>query len=246
MPVRRPLLEFGIVWGQGEPKMGDRKETEAALRRALVLACHRLAELGLTQGTSGNVSVRRDGGLLITASGAPLAALTEDDVVAMRGDGSWRGAARPSTEWRLHRDLLAARPEIGAVVHTHSTYATALSCLRSPIPAFHYMVAIGGGADIPCATYATFGTEALSQAALRALEGRMACLLANHGVVALGRDLEEAVARAHEVELLAKQYAIVRSVGAPVLLDEAEMAEVLRRFADYGRRGHDEEGGRPR
>lgn len=244
MRARSLLLEVGIVRGRGESKMGDRKETEAAQRRSLVEAGRRLAALGLVQGTSGNLSVRRDGGLLITASGAPLAALAEDDVVAMREDGSWRGAARPSTEWRLHRDLLAARPEIGAVVHTHSTYATALSCLRTPIPAFHYMVAIAGGAEIPCAAYATFGTEALSQAALRALEGRTACLLANHGVVALGRDLAEAVARAHEVEVLAKQYAIVRSVGAPILLDETEMAEVLRRFAHYGRRGRDEEGSR--
>lgn len=240
------LLDLGVGRRRNESQMSERREAEEALRRALVRACRRLAELGLTQGTSGNVSVRRDGGLLITASGALLATLGEDDVVAMREDGSWRGAARPSTEWRLHRDLLAARPEIGAVVHTHSTYATALSCLRSAIPAFHYMVAIAGGADIPCANYATFGTEALSQAALRALEGRMACLLANHGVVALGRDLKEAVARAHEVEILAKQYAIVRSVGAPVLLDEAEMAEVLRRFADYGRRCRDEEDSRHR
>lgn len=230
------LLDFGVGRRRNASHMSERRQTEEALRRALVRACHRLADLGLTQGTSGNVSVRRDGGLLITASGVSLAALTEDDVVAMRGDGSWRGAARPSTEWRLHRDLLAARPEIGAVVHTHSTYATALSCLRAPIPAFHYMVAIAGGADIPCAAYATFGTEALSEAALHALEGRTACLLANHGVVALGRDLDEAVTRAHEVEVLAKQYAIVRSVGAPVLLDEAEMAEVVRRFAEYARR----------
>lgn len=228
------LFGPGVGRRRGALPMGERSETEA-LRRALVRACHRLGELGLVQGTSGNVSVRRDGGLLITASGAPLAELTEHDVVAMRGDGSWRGAARPSTEWRLHRDLLAARPEIGAVVHTHSAYATALSCLRAPIPPFHYMVAIAGGTDIPCAEYATFGTEALSQAALRALTGRSACLLANHGVVAVGSTLDEAVARAYEVELLARQYAIVRSVGAPVLLDRAEMAEVLQRFAAYGR-----------
>lgn len=226
--------------------MGERREAEKALRQALVRACHRLAELGLTHGSSGNVSVRRDGGLLITASGAPLSTLGEDDVVAMRQDGSWRGAARPSTEWRLHRDLLAARPEIAAVVHTHSTYATALSCLRAPIPPFHYMVAVAGGPDIPCAEYATFGTEALSQAALRALEGRMACLLANHGVVVLGGDLDEAVARAYEVEILAKQYAIVRGLGAPVLLDAEEMDRVARLFAGYGRhrRAEDESDGR--
>ncbi len=231
---------LSLQWGVGRRRSGspmaERREAEEAQRRALVRACHRLAELGLTHGTSGNVSVRRAGGLLITASGAPLATLGEDEVVAMREDGSWRGAVRPSTEWRLHRDLLVARPEISAVVHTHSTYATALSCLRAPIPPFHYMVAVAGGSDIPCAEYATFGTEALSQAALRALEGRTACLLANHGVVVLGRDLDEAVARAHEVEILAKQYAIVCSIGAPVLLHEAEMDRIALLFAEYGRR----------
>lgn len=245
MAVSLPL-GWGVGRRQGASPMSERREAEASLRQALVRACHRLAELGLTHGSSGNVSVRRDGGLLITASGAPLSTLGEDDVVAMRQDGSWRGAARPSTEWRLHRDLLAARPEIAAVVHTHSIYATALSCLRAPIPPFHYMVAVAGGPDIPCAEYATFGTQALSQAALRALEGRMACLLANHGVVVLGGDLDEAVARAHEVEILAKQYAIVRSIGAPVLLDEGEMDRVARLFAGYGRRrrAEDESDGR--
>ncbi len=210
-------------------------ETEASIRRAVVQTCREMVRLGLTHGTSGNVSARRDGGFLVTASGVSCASVTDEDIVAMRYDGTYRGTRRPSTEWRLHRDLLVSRPEVGAVVHTHSPYATAVSCLRVPIPAFHYMVAVAGGMDIRCADYATFGTEALSHAMLRAMEGRTACLLANHGVIAIGLSLQEALARAHEVEMLAKQYAIARSIGSPVLLGEVEMAEVLERFADYGR-----------
>lgn len=206
-----------------------------ALRRAVIAACRDLHRAGLMPGRSGNVSVRIPGGMLITGSGIDYAAMAPRDVVEMDLAGGWVGAVRPSSEWRMHLAILRARPEVGAVVHTHSPCATALSCLRRGIPPFHYMVAIAGGADIPCAEYATFGTAELAARALAALAGRTACLLANHGVLALGATLEEAAARAAEVETLARQYWIAASLGAPVLLEAAEMARVVALFRDYGR-----------
>lgn len=151
-------------------------------------------------------------------------------------EGGWRGPLKPSSEWRIHRDLYRARPEVAAVVHAHSPHAVSLACLRKPIPAFHYMVAAAGGRDIPCAGYATFGTEALSQNVLAALAGRRACLMANHGQVAIGHGLEEALRLAEIVEELSAQYWRACLMGEPVLLSEAEMEEVLARFADYGQR----------
>jgi L-fuculose-phosphate aldolase len=159
------------------------------------------------------------------------------DIVSMRFDGTWDApeGRRPSSEWRFHRDILAARPEIGGVVHTHARYATVLACQRIEIPAFHYMVGIAGGATIRCAPYATFGTEELSDNALAALEGRKACLLANHGMIACGEDLAEALKIAVEVEALAAQYWHVLQLGKPKLLGKAEMRRVLDKFAaGYG------------
>jgi L-fuculose-phosphate aldolase len=205
-----------------------------ALRRAVIATCRTMNRLGINQGRSGNVSVRVPGGFLITGSGIAYEAMQPRHVVEMDLDGGYRGAVLPSSEWRMHLDLMRTRNDVQAVVHTHSTYATALSCLRLGIPAFHYMVAVAGGPDIRCAEYATFGTEALSQAMLKAIEGRSACLLANHGVVVLGQSLADALARAVEVETLAKQYWIARALGTPVVLDEAEMAVVLARFRSYG------------
>lgn len=205
-----------------------------ALRREVIATARTMNALGINQGTSGNVSARWREGLLVTPSGVPYEELGPDDIVYLRGDGSFRGARRPSSEWRIHRDLLAARPEAGAVVHTHSPYATALACLGQAIPAFHYMVAVAGGDSIRCAPYATFGTQALSDHALAALEGRTACLLANHGVVALGASLSRALHLAHEVEVLAAQYCRALQIGAPVLLPAAEMERVLEQFKSYG------------
>lgn len=191
--------------------------------------------LGINQGRSGNVSVRVPEGFLVTGSGIAYETMEPRHVVAMDLDGGYHGAVPPSSEWRMHLDLMRTRPDVQAVVHTHSPCATALSCLRLAIPAFHYMVAVAGGPDIRCADYATFGTEALSRAMLAAIEGRSACLLANHGVVAIGSSLADALARALEVETLAKQYWIARTLGAPVLLPDEEMAVVLARFRSYGR-----------
>lgn len=204
-----------------------------ALRRAVIAAARAMNGLGINQGSSGNVSVRAGKGLLITPTALPYDATTPGDIVAMALDGSHKGPRRPSSEWRFHRDIYAARPDAGAVVHTHAVHATALACLRKPIPRFHYMVALAGGEDIRCAPYATYGTQELSDHALAALEGRKACLLANHGMIALGPNLDAALALAVEVETLARQYLLALQCGGPKLLTRAQMAEALAKFADY-------------
>lgn len=209
-------------------------EREAAAR--LAEAARRTVALGLNRGAEGNVSLRLGAGFLITPSGLPNDTLQAEQMVYMDLEGGWQGPLKPSSEWRIHRDIYRARAEVAAVVHAHSPHAVSLACLRRPIPPFHYMVAAAGGRDIPCADYATFGTEALSANVLAALAGRRACLMANHGQVALGRTLDEALRLAEIVEELAAQYWRARLLGEPVLLSEAEMDEVLARFADYGQR----------
>jgi L-fuculose-phosphate aldolase len=150
-------------------------------------------------------------------------------------DGHAGGARKPSSEWRLHRDIYAHHSDAGAVVHTHSPYATTLACLHRGIPPFHYEVAFAGGKDIRCSGYATFGTQGLSNLAIAALEGRKACLLANHGAVALGEDLEGAMGLAEKVEALARLYWQALQIAEPVLLDEVEMARVVEKFKTYGK-----------
>ena len=211
--------------------MSGEEEREA---QAVIDACRAMNASGLNQGTSGNVSVRRGDGMLVTPSGVPYDETTPDMLVEVGADGAWRGPLKPSSEWRMHLAIYADRPEAGAVVHVHSPYATALSCHRRGIPAFHYMVAAAGGPDIRCADYATFGTEALSGAMAAALAGRAACLLANHGQIAFGPTLDKALWLAGEVETLARQYLLALGLGAPVELDGAEMDRVLALFATYG------------
>jgi Ribulose-5-phosphate 4-epimerase and related epimerases and aldolases len=176
------------------------------LREQLLATTRKLSELGLNRGTAGNVSVRDGDGLLVTPSGMQVEAMTPYDMVQMDFDGNAQGSRPPSSEWRFHRDILARRPEVGAVIHTHSMFATTLACLRRDVPPFHYMIALTGGDSIRCAPYALFGTQALSDTALAALQGRKACLLANHGMIALGRDLDDALAVTVEVETLCEQY----------------------------------------
>jgi len=212
------------------------KTAHLALRRQIVDTCRRMNALGVNQGTSGNVSARIRGGLLITPSGVPYDAMTPEGIVALAPDGTVTQGGKPSSEWRFHVDILAARPDAGAIVHTHSIHATALSCLRRDIPAFHYMVAAAGGDTIRCARYATFGTQELSDHALAALDGRRACLLANHGVIATGRDIAAALALAVEVETLAHQYLLALQVGKPTILSAAEMRRVVEKFRSYGPR----------
>jgi len=192
---------------------------------------------GLNQGSSGNVSVRLREGFLITPSGLPNDTLEPAQMVCVDMEGQASGSLKPSSEWRIHRDIYRARPEIHAVVHAHSPHAVSLSCLRRDIPPFHYMVAAAGGKDIRCAGYAAFGTQALSDLILAALQDRRACLMANHGLVAAGANLVAALALAVEVEELCAQYWRAKLVGEPVLLSDAEMDEVLERFKDYGQRG---------
>jgi L-fuculose-phosphate aldolase len=193
---------------------------------------------GFAPSKSGNVSARTDEGFLITPTGLPYASLKPADLVHLDFSGNvLKGKHRPSSEWRFHAAIYRARPEANAVIHNHSPRATALSCARKPVPAFHYMIAIAGGADIRCADYATFGTQELADKALAALKDRRACLLANHGVIALGTSLGSAWSVAQEVENLASQYLDILAAGLkPVILDAAEMKRVMAKFEDYGRK----------
>ncbi len=197
--------------------------------------------LGINQGTSGNISVRCGARMLITPSATPYEEMRPEDIAAMPlevgdggGPGVWTGPLPPSTEWRFHLAILRGRPEAGAVVHTHATYCTTLAILRRDIPAVHYMIAAFGGATIRCAPYATFGTAALAELALEALQDRSACLLANHGMIVVGATLAHAMWLAVELETLAKQYVLSLQIGAPVVLGAAEIADAAKGFATYG------------
>lgn len=210
-------------------------EHELKLRSELIACCHKMADRGLTFGTSGNASVRLDSHrCLITPSAVPYETLQPDDIVALEMNGKHHGRHAPSSEWRFHLDILKDRTDIHAVVHTHSKMATALACQNKSIPAFHYMVAVAGGAYIRCARYATFGTQYLSDNILMALDGRLACLMANHGQIALGSTLESALKMAGEVETLADMYWHAQQGGDVVLLSDAEMANVIEKFKTYG------------
>jgi L-fuculose-phosphate aldolase len=204
-------------------------------RRAIVRAARHLERSGLTHGTSGNVSVRVRDGFLVTPTGVAPDMLSASDVVLCGADGTPAARQRvPSSEWHIHRDVYAARQDAGAVVHTHSPYATAIACLRQALPAVHYMIAATGGEDVRCAEYATFGTAELSRNVLSALDGRQGCLLANHGVVALGETLDRAMGVCLEIERVAHIYWLTLAAGAPCLLAGDEMARVVERFRAYG------------
>lgn len=206
------------------------------LARKIIDTCLEMNRLGVNQGASGNVSVRCGDGFLITPSGIAYELMTPNEIIFVTLDGrAEAGRRKPSSEWRMHRDIYAARPEAGAVLHAHSTYATALSCQRLDIPAFHYMIAIAGGADIRCADYALFGTQELSDCMLDALAGRRACLLGTHGMICFHDDLDSVLWLGVEVETLARQYWHALQLGDPVLLDEAQMAEVLAKFKTYSK-----------
>ncbi|HSF96058.1 MAG TPA: class II aldolase/adducin family protein [Thermohalobaculum sp.] len=211
-----------------------------SLKRQIISTARAMNACGLNQGTSGNVSARRpDGkGMYVTPSGVPYGAMRVRDIVSMDWSGDWKvtGEGRkPSSEWRFHRDILSARPEFGAVVHAHPIHCTALAVHGRGIGPFHYMVALAGGRDIRCCGYATFGTQELSDLVLAALEERKACLMAHHGLIACGRDLEGALALAVEVETLAAQYIAALQLGEPPELTDAEIGEVLGKIrAGYG------------
>lgn len=189
---------------------------------------------GLMQGTSGNASVRQGQGYLITPSGMPIDEMHAHNMVEMDMQGKAISAGKPSSEWRFHHDIYQARPEVGAVIHTHSMFATTIACLRKDIPPFHYMIAIAGGDTIRCANYALFGTQALSDHAIAALKDRRACLLANHGMIAVGKTLQQAIDVAVEVETLCEQYWRALQIGEPHLLSAQEMQAVFEQFKGYG------------
>lgn len=207
-------------------------------REALLGTFRAMGDSGLNRGTSGNASVRLPGdqqrpGFLITPSGRPVDRLAAADLVVIREGGAFEGALEPSSEWRLHHDIYAAYPDAGAVLHAHSPFATALACQRLELPPFHYLIALFGGTTVRCAEYATFGTQELSDAVVAALEGRRACLLANHGMVVHGRDLDHALMLAIQFETMCEQYWRTCQLAAPVLLSEAEMAAAQTQFARY-------------
>lgn len=202
--------------------------TEAEIRHAIVEACRHMNAIGINQGMSGNISVRNGKTMLITPSAVPYDEMRPDDIASMpiEGEyGQWEGRLKPSTEWRFHLDIMRTRPEAGAVVHTHSAHCTALAIARKEIPACHYMMAAFGGTNVRVADYATFGTSELSRNALKALEGRSACLLANHGMIVFGSSLARAMWAAVELETIAKQYYMSLLIGGPHILSDAEIAE---------------------
>jgi L-fuculose-phosphate aldolase len=203
-------------------------------RQSIIDACLRMSALGINQGTSGNISLRHGDGMLITPTSTPYEAMKPEQIVYMHLDGNHDPAQRPSSEWRFHRDILKARPEVQAIVHAHPPYSTMLAIMGMEIPPVHYMVAVAGGDTIRCAPYATFGTQELSEHAVRALEGRLACLLEHHGMIAVGPSLPKAMWLAVEVETLARQYHGCLQIGTPPLLSKEEIEKVRLRMAGYG------------
>ena len=211
--------------------------SEREKRQSIIDACRSMNALDINQGTSGNISLRHNTGLLITPTSVPYETMQPEEIVFMDLDGSFDPAQRPSSEWRFHLDILKARPEVNAVVHAHPPYSTILAIMGLEIPPIHYMIAVAGGDTIRCAPYATFGTQELSEHAVRALEGRLACLLEHHGMMAVGPSLAKAMWLAVEVETLARQYHGCLQIGTPRLLSKAEIKNVLGRIAGYGPAG---------
>jgi len=215
----------------------DPSMQEHDLRLSIVAHARSLNGLGINQGTSGNLSARCGNSMLITPSGMAYEAMEPRSVALMPlagADGAWSGPLPPSSEWRFHRDIMRARPDVGAIVHTHAPYATALAMLGKSIPAAHYMIAAFGGPNIRCTDYASFGTQELSDLAVAGLEGRHGVLLGSHGMIAIGADLEQALWRAVELETLAKMYHLALLVGTPLILDDAEVGRLVERFKSYG------------
>lgn len=206
-----------------------------ALAAQVLATARAMNTVGINRGAAGNVSARDGDGFVITPTGMAYEDCTEEDMAKVGLDGTAQGRRKPSSEWRFHRDIYAARPEAGAVIHCHSPFATSLACQEIEIPPFHYMIARFGGDTLRCAAYATFGTQELSDAILVALQDRKACLMAHHGMVVFGGDLKEALALAVELESLCEQYWRVLQLGQPKLLPADEMARIIKKFATYGR-----------
>jgi L-fuculose-phosphate aldolase len=210
------------------------RANDRAKRQSIIDACREMNRLGINQGTSGNISLRHGDGMLITPTSTPYDTMQADQIVFMKLDSAPDAGQRPSSEWRFHRDILKARGEVNAVVHAHPPYSTVLAIMGKEIPPVHYMIACAGGDSIRCAPYATFGTEELSRHAVTALEDRSACLLAHHGLIAVGASLAKAMWLAVEVETLARQYHGCLQIGTPPHLSKAEIENVRARMAGYG------------
>jgi L-fuculose-phosphate aldolase len=208
--------------------------TDTTIRQAIIAACQEMNRSGINQGMSGNISVRRGDGMLVTPTSLPYDRMQAEDIVWMGFDGSREGQRDPSSEWRFHLDIMNARPDVDAIVHAHPAACTTLAIMERDIPPIHYMIAVCGGHDIRCAPYATFGTEELSRHAVAALEDRSACLLAHHGMIATGHSLEQAMWRAVEVETLAKQYLGCLPMGEPPLLSLENIQDTIAHMAGYG------------
>lgn len=215
----------------------DMKSAEKKLRLEIVERCREMNSSGLNQGTSGNISARYEGRMLISPSATPYDAMTPEMIASIRLDdesGAYEGPLKPSSEWRFHHKLLREREDAAAVVHAHPTYCTTLAIARKEIPSCHYMIAAFGGNSVRCAGYATFGTAKLSELAMQAMKDRTACLLANHGMITVGESLPKAMWRAIELETIAKQYYLSLAIGGPVLLEDAEINDTHKGFAGYG------------
>jgi L-fuculose-phosphate aldolase len=217
-------------------------DAHAELRAAIVQTCLRLVELGVNQGTSGNVSVRAGQRFLITPSGVPYDEMRPDQIAVMEADGSYWGDFKPTTEWRIHREIMGARPDVAVVIHTHSMFSTTVACLRREIPALHYYVAIGGGPTIRCAEYATYGTQELADNVRTAMHERDACLMANHGLLVVGPTLDQTLRRTFDIEMLARQYVYTLQAGAPCILPDDEIERVRRKMRTYGTQEADDPG----
>ena len=223
-------------------KTARRAHGESALRAKIVELCREMNATGLNQGTSGNISARHGDSMLITPSGIPYETMKPEMIARMVVEddtGAWEGPCRPSSEWHFHRAILRSNDDFGAVVHTHSTFATVLSMSRTTIPACHYIIAAFGGSDVRCADYATYGTAELSGNIIRAMQGRSACLMENHGMVTAGASLDEAMWAAVELETLSRQYYHAAMAGKPNILPDEEIAVVREKFEDYGLRAQD-------
>jgi len=216
--------------------------SEIVLREEIVRACLRMVELGINQGTSGNVSVRIGDLFLVTPSGIPYEEMTPEQIAVMDVNGNYAGPCKPTTEWRIHREVMRARPAAGVVIHSHSMYSTTVACLRRDIPALHYYVAVGGGPTIRCAGYATYGTQQLADNVLAALIDRDACLLANHGLLVIGSTLGETLRRTFDIEMLARQYVYALQIGEPCILPDDEIERVRLKMCSYGTQAADDPG----
>ncbi len=209
-------------------------ESEVMLREQLVATMLKMEQMGLNQGTSGNVSVRCRDRFLVSPSGIEPEKLTADMMVLLDEHGKFEGEFKPTSEWRMHTGLLMARPDVSAIVHCHSRFATTLACAHKTIPPLHYMTSVTGAGEILLAPYATFGSQALADGIAETLRGRLACLMANHGQIALGRSLEHALSIASEVETQASYYHGTLAIGGPEILPDDAIKEVLEKFKSYG------------